>query len=289
MNQGPPVVIVGYGSIGKRHARTLASLGASLAIVNRGEAARAKAAEAHPSARIAPGLEDLDRDGFPWASSAAVISTWAPSHADLFHLLAERGVRRILCEKLMASSVAAAFSMVARAELEGIALGINHTFRYALLAPAIRSLAAKARLGDPVSLVVEAGAACLVTNGVHWVDFAGEIFGGEPVRAEGTVRGVPINPRSPELLLYGGTAIWTFAGRREAVLTFSRCSSLLPRARVFFRDGIIVIGHVIEEDDQHWQCASSGEWCRARWMHFPNGSGHRDRVRGPSGRHAEFQ
>ena len=27
MNQGPPVVIIGYGSIGKRHARTLASLG----------------------------------------------------------------------------------------------------------------------------------------------------------------------------------------------------------------------------------------------------------------------
>jgi predicted dehydrogenase len=257
MNQGSPAVVIGYGSIGKRHARALASLGTSLAIVNRGEAVRAKAAEDHPSARIAARLEDLDAAGFRWRSAVAVIATWAPSHADFFHALADRGVRSILCEKLMASSVASAQGMVARAERDGIALGVNHTFRYAGLAPSLRSLAAESDLGEPASLVVEAGAACLVTNGVHWIDFATELFGALPMRVAGTAQGQPINPRSRDLMLYGGTAIWSFEGQREAVLSFSNHSSILPRARIVFRDGAIAVTHAIGETDQHWHARVS--------------------------------
>lgn len=261
MNEGPPVVIIGYGSIGKRHARTLASLGASLAIVNRGDAVRAKAKKDYPSARVVGRLEELDTAGFQWRSAAAVIATWAPSHADLFHALADRGVRRILCEKPMAASVAQASGVARRAEREGIWLGLNHTLRYARFAPALRRLAKKHELGEPVLVVVEGGAACLSTNGVHWIDFVSELFKTDPVRVVSTVRGDPINPRSKDLFIYGGTAVWSFSGDRDAMISFNNKSSLKPRARVQFHNGLAEVGFVATDSDEF--LSGTLRWCGA--------------------------
>src|SRR5690242_456596 len=97
-------VVIGYGSIGRRHARTLAALGCSLVIVNRRENVRAQAKLDHPSARVIDRLQVLDRENFDWHSSVAVIASWGPSHAAFFHMLADRGARSILCEKPMAAS-----------------------------------------------------------------------------------------------------------------------------------------------------------------------------------------
>jgi len=155
-------------------------------------------------------------------------------------------VRRILCEKPMASSVGDAATMVDRARRDGIALGVHHYVRYAGLAPALATLAAEHELGQPVSLVVEGGAACLLTNGIHFVDFAIELFGAEPERVVSTASGDPINPRSPDLHLYGGTAIWSFADGREAVITFSNRSSVAPSARIYYRDAVVELDAMLE-------------------------------------------
>lgn len=102
----------------------------------------------------------------------------------------------------------------------------------------MRALLVKHALGDPVSLVVTGGAACLVTNGIHWLDLAGELFGSAPRSVVGTVQGQPINPRSPDLEIYGGTAIWEFGDGREAAMALSNQSSLALEARVYLRDGV---------------------------------------------------
>ena len=239
-------VVVGYGSVGRRHAAVASSLAPALAIVESKAEAREGAATDHPQATIAADLAGLDSAGFPWPDAVAVIATWGPSHASVFHALADRGVRRILCEKPMASSVCDAVTMVARARRDGIALGVHHYVRYAGLAPALRALAAEHQLGQPVSLVVEGGAACLLTNGIHFVDFASELFDGEPERVVSTASGDPINPRSPDLHLYGGTAIWSFAEGREAIISFSNRSSVAPSARIFYRDAVVELDGALE-------------------------------------------
>jgi predicted dehydrogenase len=187
---------------------------------------------------VAESLEDLDGDGFSWGTSLAVIATWGPSHAEMFHKLVDRGVRRILCEKPLAASVSDAASMVRRAESEGVSLGVHHFIRYTGFAGALRGFALQHQLGEPVSLVVEGGAACLVTNGIHWIDFASSLFGSAPRKVVGTAQGEAINPRAADLMLYGGTAIWTFAAGQEAVISLSNRSSVALRARVYFRDAV---------------------------------------------------
>lgn len=231
-------LVLGVGSVGRRHARTLAALLGNLALVEAVPAAREAAAAEHPTARVVADLPSLDRHAPDYPRAVAVIATWGPSHAELFHALAQRGVRRILCEKPMAASVADADSMATRARREGIALSVHHYIRYAGLAPALHRVTQEHSLGPPVALVVTGGASCLVTNGIHWLDFAAELFDAAPRRVVSTAAGAPINPRSPDLAIYGGTAAFDFGEGREALLSLNNGSSVALTARVYYKDGV---------------------------------------------------
>jgi predicted dehydrogenase len=237
-------VVLGFGSIGRRHSQALERIGACLAIVNRGAPARRAALDAHPAARIAPTLDALDETGFPWFDAAAVVASLGPSHAEHVRNLLERGVRRILCEKPMASSVFDAAEMARRAENDAQWFGINHTLRYARLCEGLEAVAAANGLGPVGSLLVEGGAACLATNGIHWLDFACQAFGAEPKSVVSTASGLSINPRSPNLAMWGGTAIWDFGQGREAVISLNNGSSVVHETRVFYRDAVAELRYV---------------------------------------------
>jgi predicted dehydrogenase len=239
----PTALVLGYGSVGRRHARILAGLSSRLAVVESGEAARAAARQDHPEALVVGTLEDLDSrvSAQEWSRAYAVIATWGPSHAGIFGALADRGLRGVLCEKPMASSVADACAMADRADREGIVLAVHHYIRYSGFAPALRARAAELSLGAPVGVLVRGGAACLVTNGVHWLDFAAEVFEGDPVAVMSSAAGQPINPRSPDLRIYGGTAVWDFGGGRETVMMLNNGSSVALEARVSYRDAVVDI------------------------------------------------
>jgi len=239
-------LLVGYGSVGWRHALKLAEITPDLTIVDSKADARGRALQAHPKARVVGSLSELDGMRFPWKSTISVIASWGPVHAAHFHALADRGVRRILCEKPMAASVHDAYAMVDRAEREKIALNVHHFIRFARLVPALRIFLSEQQLGEPVSLVVKGGAACLLTNGIHWIDFAAELFGDNPERVVSTAYGQPINPRSPDLMLYGGTSVWSFSGGREAVITLSNRSSVTLTAQVYLRDSVVNLDKDLE-------------------------------------------
>jgi predicted dehydrogenase len=234
-------LLIGYGSVGWRHALTLSELTPDLTIVDTNSDARARALQAHPKARVVRNLEELDGVEFPWGSAVGVIASWGPAHAAHFHALADRGVRRILCEKPMAASVHDAFAMAVRAERDHIALNVHHFIRFARLVPALRLFLSEHELGEPVSFVVEGGAGCLLTNGIHWIDFAADLFGQNPERVLSTAFGQPINPRSQDLMMYGGTAVWSFSGGREAVFSLSNLSSVTLTARVYLRDATVEV------------------------------------------------
>ena len=90
------------------------------------------------------------------------------------------------------------------------------------------------------------GASCLVTNGVHWVDVAIQLFEAAPERVVSTAGGEAINPRDATLRFYGGTAIWSFAEGREAIISFSNRSSVAPSARIFYRDAVVELDGALE-------------------------------------------
>lgn len=230
-------LVIGYGSIGKRHVERLQRFGHVSSIVDINEEVCRSAKQDFPRSQSGSKLTEISMPS--WNETVAVIATWGPSHAEFFHMLADRGVKKILCEKPLAVSLAQASQMVERAKKEGIDLRVNHFMRHLGLIEGLRAAEKKYNLGKPVQILTHGGARCLVTNGIHYVDLANGIFEETPISVISTAVGEKINPRSKELDFYGGTAVWRYAGNREALVSFSNESSLMETMKIYYRNGCI--------------------------------------------------
>jgi hypothetical protein len=91
-------------------------------------------------------------------------------------------------------------------------------------------------------MFAQGGAAGLITNGIHITDLAIALFEESPQSVVSTARGEHINPRSPDLQLYGGTAVWSFSRGRELTISFGNSSSLAPLITVYYRVGLMRMG-----------------------------------------------
>ena len=232
-------LVLGYGSIGRYHAGLLAKRYPLISIIDTNESLHPQIRQEIPGAKVASSIEELQLRGWDWDHTLAVIATWGPSHADLFNKLVRLGVRHILCEKPLSNSVEAGSIMVATAEELGVSLGTHHWYHYAGLTSELRSLAEEFDMGQPQSIVVQGGACGLVTNGLHYIHIASELFQSRPETVVSTASAEPINPRSNDLMFYGGTAIWSFPGGAELTISFSNRSSVNETSTIFYRNGIL--------------------------------------------------
>ena len=171
----------------------------------------------------------------------AVIATWGPSHAAVFGDLVHRGVRHILCEKPLANSVEAGREMLSVAEKLGVAVGVHHWMRYSSFVSGLNLLAKDLGFGEPYTVSVQGGARGLVTNGIHYIDLASELFGRGPESVVSSAVGERINPRSTELMFYGDTAAWHFGDGREAAICFSNRSSVYGSVVIYYRDALFEV------------------------------------------------
>lgn len=232
-------VVIGYGSIGRYHARLLSGRYRHLGVVDINEAARKRATDDLPMAVLCGSLADLDAVGWPWENTLAVIATWGPSHSTVFGELVDRGVTRILCEKPIAHSVSRANAMIETARRQRVVLGVHQHLRYSGLVPGMRQVADTYGLGEPFRFLVFGGAAGIVNTGIHWIDVAAHLYGKKPESVVSSAVGDPINPRSPDLMLFGGTVAWDFGEGQEAVFSFSNNSSIDRIIYIVYRNAIV--------------------------------------------------
>lgn len=239
-------VLVGYGSIGRLHAGLLSRRYGSTAIVDVSEGARQRAQADYPEAVVVESLEQLSERAWGWEESLAVIATWGPTHLAVFERAASLGVRHVLCEKPLASSLTAGAAMVRAARQAGVVLGSHHKISHSGFVSGLRDLAAELGIGDPEAMLVYGGAVGMVTNGLHYIDLAMELFGSGPSSVASTVLGDPLNPRSPDLMLYGGTAVWSFGGGRELTAVFSNRSSVAESTVITYRDAVVNVARNLD-------------------------------------------
>lgn len=235
------VVLIGFGSIGRRHAKVLYQNGHDLVILDYQESVREEARNTYPDAKVVANIDDISKNDIESKESAGIIATWAPTHGEYFNSLADMGLKRILCEKPLANSLATAYAMCDRAEAEDIRLIVNHKFRYSDGFDTIRQWESNFDLGEPVHFVSTAGAVGLINKGVHLVDLAFGVFDERPTKVNSTARSASLNPRSDDLGYFGGTSIWKFGDDREAVLSYTNHSSVTQKLQIYYRDALISI------------------------------------------------
>lgn len=179
---GLRAAVIGLGRMGMRHAEAMTSLGMTIVgAADISEQARAAAQNGHGIAALgcfSDGAEML-RSVRP---EALVIATTAPSHAPLTLVAAETGVRYILCEKPMATSLRDAREMAQACDRAGAVLAINHQMRFMEQYTRIKSLIGSDALGPLSSILVAASNFGLAMNGSHYFEMF-RYVSGRPVHA----------------------------------------------------------------------------------------------------------
>lgn len=245
-------IVVGYGSIGKKHARIIHKLVSDVIIIDESEEMRNQAMNDYPHSAVLVNLEELKKNPtLKWDRTCAIIATWGPSHSTIFNWLADHGVKKILCEKPMAASVNKAHQMKERARCDGIALTVTHYIRYSNFSKAVDNFCNDHDLGEPELVIIRGGAACIATNGIHWIDLIIQIFGAEPNYVYSTAIDDKINPRSESLGFYGGSSVWSFPDGREAVIAFTNKSSIAAYCTIYYKNAIIEFGDDLSVNIYH--------------------------------------
>lgn len=224
--KGDTAILVGAGSIGKRHTRIMVERYRRLVVVDPSEDTHRWVAD-----NLAGFVELYDNlsDGLhvvDGSLSTAVVATLGPLHRDNVSHLIDHGIRRIYCEKPLASSVADGYFLAELSRRTGTRLVVGLQRRFSGLVDQVRTFARNHLGGEPVSIVGHGGAQCLITTGMHWVDLAVDIFGGFPRRVGGLGSADRMNPRGSDLDVWQGSATWEFSEGRHLTLTYSNYSSV---------------------------------------------------------------
>ena len=221
-------LLIGAGSMGKRHAKVLAQKYPKVIVVDRDPALEAWVMqELRQQDMFVPDVESaLSKVGANCGQVTAIIATLGPDHVATFNRLVDAGVKRILCEKPLSNSLANARQMVDRSVRDNVRFTVGLQRRRSGLVPQLLEAAEKHLGGLPVAIVGHGGAHCLMTTGMHWIDLAIDIFGEAPTSVTALAEPDMINPRGKDLEMWAGVAGWSFSRGRYLSLTYSNLSSV---------------------------------------------------------------
>ncbi len=192
-------VVIGVGRMGRRHGKAIRSAGLELVGVADGMESSLQMARDELSLSAQQCYLDPMEMIRVLKPDLVCVATTATSHADLTCLAAEMGVRYILCEKPMATSVADCDRMISTCARHGAVLAVNHQMRFISQYMRPKAIVESDELGGFCGLHVIAGNCGLAMNGTHFVELL-RLLAGEPAE-EVTAwfsPDVTPNPRGPE-------------------------------------------------------------------------------------------
>lgn len=174
---GLRVAVIGLGRMGLRHVEALRRLGMDIC----GAADVSPAALQAVQDQHGVGAAACFIDAFDMLAKvrpeALVIGTTAPTHAPFVLAAVEFGVRYVLCEKPLATSLAEADAMLAACERAGIRLAVNHQMRYMAQYTQVKALIGSEELGPLASILVAGSNFGLAMNASHYFEMFRYISG----------------------------------------------------------------------------------------------------------------
>jgi predicted dehydrogenase len=164
------ICVIGVGRMGRRHITAARNAGFEIAGIfdQSAEAIATAVGECNVDRKLA--FADAGQMLAALRPDAVVVSTTAPSHCEFVCAAAATGVRFILCEKPMASSLEECDRMIAACRAAGARLAVNHQMRFMEQYTSIKSLIDTPEFGGLRSMVVSASNFGLAMNGSHYFE-----------------------------------------------------------------------------------------------------------------------
>ncbi len=214
-------LLIGFGSIGRRHLRELSARSNEVIVFD--------FKNSYPQL-----VEEVGNASFhsEWNElvtkhkkfDLAVISTWGPNHLAQLRNIIDLGINSVLVEKPLGSSLRDVEEIVRITECNKIRLFENFHFRYGNFRSAIQNFEKNFELGSLLQFNVTGGAKCIATTGIHYLDLCEWILSSRPVKIVSDLSYRYINPRSPQLRIYGGLVRWSYPTGTTLTMNFSNDS-----------------------------------------------------------------
>lgn len=225
------VLIIGLGSVGKRHVDAATQLGYKVVGVDPKPlqylSEEVKGIELHPE------LTGLRGRRFQYC----VIANWGPDHVtSLFEIHELDLTSKFIIEKPLCGSFKDLRELQNLISQGAVEFTLSFPRRYVDFNQHLE----EATEGGPTSISVWGGAQCISTNGSHWLDVAIGLFG-FPKSVIANLASQQINPRSADLDFFEGSATYQFSGGKKLDLSFDNKSWVSSTARFLFRNGFLEI------------------------------------------------
>ena len=235
-------LIIGVGSVGKKHALKLSKIANKIYVVDPDEETL-KWCQKNIETQLSyfSNINDVFFENSDEAKSCVgVISNWGTDHYDTFLKLTERNIKKIYMEKPFANSLKKIDQISKFVSENQIDIVSGFQLRHSKLNDKLKKISDNYLGGDPSLITVDGGANCIVTNGIHFVDLACSIFQSYPDHVFSKLNKDLINPRSKGLGFWEGFSSFSFNERRLDI-SFSNRSSIRLTCKVFYKHGYITI------------------------------------------------
>jgi len=228
-------LVVGYGSIGKRHAEQFVHNSHEVWILDN----RDLFGEAPSNFKTIKTFEGIKIKN-P-ARSIAVVANWGPDHLETLIKLANLGFKNLILEKPITTSIV---NLVRVKELKlefEINILVNQGWNYSEFYNQISDLQRQFQLGLPVAIWSVGGARCLSTTGSHIVHLANRLFDSRASEYSSSLEFGTINPRSSLLDYVEGVASIRYESGARLGLNFTNLSSIEGSTFIYWRNHLAEI------------------------------------------------
>ena len=234
-------LLVGCGSIGKRHFKELLNYVEKVVVVDPNPSILQFLQPYQEKFIYFANIDEL-RNSTEFSKThfdIVVLANWAPDRKNTLVALDQLRYARILIEKPVASSLQDVEWISNYLKLRRVSAAVNFHLRTSRLPEIISSLNSEFELGPILKIIEMGGAKCFSTNGVHWLDFAMYLFKCQPHFVSASNHFSKINPRSDSLNFVDGNSIWEFSDERSFQISYSNYSSFPSRLSILYPHALL--------------------------------------------------
>lgn len=238
-------VIIGYGSIGKKHAHFLEPLCKTLILVDPNFAKEDATNGTYPFQNVET-YGDISQVPYNFEfNDVIIIANWGPDHLSALELVARKGANQIVLEKPCADSLQELDEIWQLNIDNELKIAVNQGWYYTNLGSRINNLSVSLELGEIFAIWISGGARCLSTAGSHWVNLTNQIFNSNPLEINGHGVSHNINPRGPHLAYVEGVFSYLYPKNKRLSISLTNSSSISGEINILWKNAA---GSLDEED-----------------------------------------
>lgn len=239
---GMRVAVIGIGRMGVRHIEAARGLGMTVCGIADVSADALNAARQRYTIEDEGCFTDPETMLAKISPDAVVVATTAPTHASFVKAAADRGVRYLLCEKPMATSIADAEAMIRMCAESGMMMAVNHQMRFMPQYTAVKELISAGELGQLSSILVAGSNFGLAMNASHYFEMFRFITDHTVSSVQAWFdEGALPNPRGPQFMDRSGRLLATSDAGPAMFIDFSSMSGHGLQVTYIFRNGQVTV------------------------------------------------